>query len=96
MGEASLDEVHDLRESFVAWGEDEMDVVGHQDERVEEIVGAVVFEGFDEKFGVVVDLEDAAAVVADGGEEECTCGGGSLRDCHWGSLWVVRRVVKDS
>jgi hypothetical protein len=34
MGEASLDEVHDLRDGFVAWGEDEVDVVGHQDERV--------------------------------------------------------------
>ena len=91
MGEASLDEVHDLGEGFVAGGEDEMDVVGHQDERVEEIVGAVVFEGFEEEFGVVVDLEDAATVVADGGDEEGACGGGSLRDCHWGSLWWCGR-----
>jgi hypothetical protein len=86
MGEASLDEVHDLRDGFVARGENEVDVVGHQDEGVEEIVGAVVFEGFEEKFCVAVDLKDAATVVADGGQEESACGGGSLRDCHLGSL----------
>src|SRR6202046_2240766 len=31
VGEASLDEVHDLREGFVARDEDEVDVVGHED-----------------------------------------------------------------
>jgi hypothetical protein len=31
-------------------------------------------------------LEDAATVVADGGQEESACCGGSLRDCHLGSL----------
>jgi hypothetical protein len=41
-------------------------------------------------------LEDAATVVADGGEEEGACRGGSLRNCHLGSLWVVWAVVKDS
>jgi hypothetical protein len=95
VGEASLDKVHDLRDCFVAWSEDEMDVVGHQDERVEQVVRAVVFEGFEEEFRVAVDLEDAATVVADGGEEEGACGGGSLRDCHSDSLWVVQAVVKD-
>jgi len=95
VGEASLDEVHDLRDCFVTWGEDEVDVVGHEDERVEEVVGAVVFEGFDEEFGVAVDLEDAATVVTDGSEEEGTGRRGSLRDCHWGSLLVARAAVKE-
>ena len=86
MGEASLDEVHDLRDGFVAWGEDEVDVVGHQDERVKEVMRPVVFEGLQEEFRVAVDLKDAAAVVADGGQEESACCGGSLWDCHLGSL----------
>jgi hypothetical protein len=92
VGEASLDEVHDLREGFVARDEDEVDVVGHEDEGVEEIVKAVVLEGFEEQVGVGGELEDAATVVGDGGEEEGALRGGSLRDCHWGSLWVVRAV----
>jgi hypothetical protein len=58
---------HDLRDGFVAWGEDQVDVVGHQDERVEEVVGPVVFEGCEEELRVAVDLEDATTVVADGG-----------------------------
>ena len=96
MGESSFDEVHDLRDGFVAWGEDQVDVVGHQDERVEEVVAAVVFEGCEEELRVAADLEDAATVVADGGEEEGACCGSSLRDCHLGSLWVVWAAVKDS
>jgi hypothetical protein len=55
-----------------------------------------VFEGCEEEPRVAVDLEDAATVVADSGEEESACRGGSLRDCHLGSLWVLRTVAKDS
>jgi hypothetical protein len=86
--------VHDLREGFVAWGEDEVGVVGHQDVGVELIVRAVVFEGFEEEFGVASDLEDAATVVAVGGDEEGALRGGSLRDCHSGSLWAELAAVK--
>ena len=35
MGEASFDQVHDLREGFVAWREDEVGMVRHQDVGVE-------------------------------------------------------------
>ena len=41
-----------------------------------------------------VDLGDAAAVVADGGDEEGAFGGGSLRDGHWGSFVASLAVVK--
>ena len=41
-----------------------------------------------------VDLGDAAAVVADGGDEEGAFGGGSLRDGHWGSFVASPVVVK--
>lgn len=44
--------------------------------------------------GVAFDLEDAAAVVADGGEEEGALRGGSLRDSHPGSLWAGWRRRK--
>lgn len=54
-----------LWEGFVACGDDEVDVVGHDDEGVEFIAafGSVVLEGFDEEFGVGGDLKEAAAVV---------------------------------
>jgi hypothetical protein len=45
-----------------------------------------VFEGFQEKFRVAVDLKEAATVVTDGCQEEGACCGGSLWDCHLGSL----------
>jgi hypothetical protein len=98
VGETAFDEVHGLGESFILRGEDEMDVVGHYDEGMEKVMlfGAVVLEGFEEEFGVVRDLKDAAAVVADGGDEEGALVGGSLRDSHWGSLVAGLAAVKDS
>ena len=98
VGEAAFDEVHGLGESFVLRGEDEVAVVGHDDEGVEEVVlfGAVALEGFEEEVGVARDLEDAAAVVADGGDEEGALRGGSLRDGHWGSLVALLAVVEGS
>ncbi len=50
-------------------GEDEVDVVGHDDEGVELVVAlaTIVLEGFEEEFGVGGDLKEAAAVVG------CTC-----------------------
>jgi hypothetical protein len=96
VGETAFDEVHGLGESFVLRGEDEVDVVGHYDEGVEEVVffGAVVLEGFEEEVGVARDLKDSAAVVADGGDEEGALPGGSLRDGHWGSLVAGLAAVK--
>ena len=80
VGEASLDESDGAFEGFLR-GEEEMDVVGHDDEGVEFVVafGSVVLEGFDEEFGVAFDLEETAAVVGSAGDEEgsgACCSGG--------------------
>ena len=83
-GETALDQVHCLRDGFGVWSEEKVDVVGHDDEGVEFVraVGAVVLEGFEEEFGVRGDLEEAAAIEGNGGDEECAFGRGSLRDGH--------------
>ena len=67
-----------------------VDVVGHDDEGVEFVVpfAAIVLEGFEEEFGVDGELEEAATVVADGGDEEGASRGGSLRDGHGGGVGV--------
>ena len=54
------------------WGEEEMDVVGHDDEGVYEVVAfvAIVLEGFEEELGVGFALKEASAVVGDAGDEE--------------------------
>ena len=97
-GEAALDEVHDLRDGFVDWGEEQVGVVGHDDEGVEFVcaLGAVVLEGFEEELGVRGDLEEAAAVVGDGGDEEGAGGGGSLRFRHAERIEGVRGAVGDA
>jgi hypothetical protein len=82
MGETSFDVVPDLREGFVVC-EDEVDVVGHENVGVEEEVGAIAGECFEEEFNIARDLEDAAAVVADCRDEEGAFVGRSLRNCHW-------------
>jgi hypothetical protein len=82
MREDSLDEVHDLGEGLAARRQDEVSMIRHEDVGVEFVVRAVVVEGFEEEFGVPGDLEDAATVVADGGEEEGALRGGSLRGGH--------------
>jgi hypothetical protein len=51
-------------------------------------VRAVAVEGFEEELGVTGDLEDAAAVVADGGKEEGALRGGSLRSRPPLRLWA--------
>ena len=64
-------------------------MVGHDDEGVEfvEAFGAVMLQGFEEELGVAFDLEEAAAVVGDCSEEECSGVGGSWRDGHGWSLF---------
>jgi hypothetical protein len=62
---------------------------------VEFVVRAVVVEGFEEEFGVAGDLEDAAAVVADGGKEEGALRGGSLRGRPPVSLWARVAAEKE-
>src|ERR1700679_3004014 len=89
---------------FMVWeivlgvgSEEQMDVVRHHDEGMEFVVafGAVVLEGFEEEFGVVRELEEAVAIVSDGGDEEGAFRGDSRGDGHGRSLWVVRAVVKE-
>jgi hypothetical protein len=60
MGEAAFDEAHRSLQRDGLRSEDEVDVVGHDDERVQLIVsgGAIVLEGFEEEFGVARDLEE--------------------------------------
>ncbi len=72
VGEAAFEEHHGAFEGDGLWGEEEMDVVGHDDERVEAVVAlvAVVLEGFEEELGGLVDLEEVAAVPGLGAEEE--------------------------
>ena len=96
-GESSLDEVHYLRDSFGVRGEEQVDVVWHDDEGVEFVCpfGAVVLEGFEEEVGVRGELEEAATIVGDGGDEECAGGGGSRRDGHGVSLLAGLAVVKE-
>jgi hypothetical protein len=79
--EAAFDELDGALEGDVLWGEEEMDVVGHDDEGVEFVVtfAAVVLEGFEEEFGCGCDLEETAAVVGLGGDEE-----GSVACCSGG------------
>ena len=61
-----------------------MGAIGHDDEGVEFVCscGAVVLEGFEEEVGVRGNLEEASAIVGDGGDKECAFGRGSLRDRH--------------
>jgi hypothetical protein len=71
MGEASFDESYGTLEGDGLWGDEEVDVIGHDDEGVEFVVafGSVVLKGFEEEFGVAVDLEEAAAIVGCAGDE---------------------------
>lgn len=84
VGEATLDEVHGLRDRLAGGAEEEVDVVGHDDEGMEFVVAfhAVMLGGFEEEFGVGRELEEASAVVGDRGDEEGAGLGGSWRDGH--------------
>jgi len=89
VGEASLDESDGAFEGFLR-GEEEMDVVGHDDEGVEFVVsfGAVVLKSFDEEFGVAFDLEETAAVVGSAGDEEGAGAGCSAGNRHMAIVTV--------
>ena len=71
MGEAAFDEPDGSFERD-GRGEEEVDVVGHDDEGVKAVValGSVVLEGFEEELGVGGGLEEAAAVEGLGADEE--------------------------
>lgn len=70
MRETSFDNSDGMLESCL-WREEKMDVVGHDDEGVKLVVafGLVVLEGFDEKFGRALDLEETAAIVSSACDE---------------------------
>jgi hypothetical protein len=69
--EAALDKAHGAFDGDFERGEEEMDVVGHDDEGVELEVAfvAIVLECFDEERGVGVELEEGAAVGGGAGYE---------------------------
>ena len=72
-GESALDELHGLLDGDVLCGrEQQVNVVGHQDECVELIAafGAVVSKEVEEKVRVRVGLKEAPAIRRDGGDEE--------------------------
>ena len=93
VGEASFDELHGALECDGSWGDEEVDMIWHDDEGVEEILtgSAVVLQGFEQEVGVLGYLEEAAAVVGSAGDKECAgacCSGG---DRHGA---IVMRVLQ--
>jgi hypothetical protein len=61
-----------------------VNVVGHDDEGVEFVVsfGAVVLEGFEEEFGVIGELKEAAAIVGSAGDKESSGARGARGNRH--------------
>jgi len=85
VGEAAFDELNCTLKSNALWRDQQMDVVGHEDEGVELVVAfaAVVLEGFEEEVGGGFNLEEASALVGLGGDEESAvacCSGGDSHD----------------
>jgi hypothetical protein len=81
VGEAAFDEAHRALECDDLRSEDQVDVVGHDDEGVEFVVAfaAVVLEGFEEELGGGGHLEETAAIVSAGRDEvraRARCSGG--------------------
>ena len=71
VGEAALDKAHGAFDGDFERGEEEVDVVGHDDEGVEFEVAreAIVLEGFEEERGVGFELEEGVAVGCRAGDE---------------------------
>lgn len=84
MGEAALDVLQGAFERDAMRGEEQVDVVGHQDEGVEliEAFATVVLQGVEQELRVAVDLEEAAALPCRRGDEEGAVACGSGRDGH--------------
>jgi len=81
--ESAFDELDGSFEGDALWGEEQVDVVGHDDEGVEFVVAfaAVALERVEKKLGVGRLLEEAAAIPGLGADEEsavaCCSGGDS-------------------
>lgn len=87
-GETSFDELHGFLDGDIRGRrKEEVDVVRHEDERVESVaaLGAVVAQELEEQVCVRVRLEDTAAIRGDGGDEE-GAQFGRERDGHEGRL----------
>lgn len=72
-GESALDELHDFFDGDIRrWGDEQMNVVGHDDEGVELIstFEAVFVEEIYEKCGVGFGLEESTTVCGYGGDEK--------------------------
>ena len=69
-------------------------MIGHDDEGVELVcaLGKVVLVGFEEEVGVCGELEEAATIVGDGGDEEGAGGGGSRGFRHADSIGAAEEV----
>lgn len=82
--EATFDQAHRSLESDGLRRQQEMDVVGHDDEGVEQIVPfcAVMLKGCKEQLAVRRNLKDAAGVIGAACDEESTGTGGTVRDRH--------------
>jgi hypothetical protein len=73
MREAAFDKAYGSFEGDALRGEDQVDVVGHDDEGMKFVVvfSAIVLEGFKEEFCVGRNLEETAAIVGRGGDKKC-------------------------
>jgi len=91
VGEAALDEAHDSFEADVLRSQNQMHMLGHDDEGVQLVVAlaSVVLECFYEEFGVDGKLEEAATVVGRRSNKECSGAGSAGGDRH---AAIVRRV----
>jgi hypothetical protein len=61
---------------------EEVNVVWHHDISMQKVAGAVVIEGFEEKRGVALKLEEPATVMGSCGDEVRAGSGGTTRDRH--------------
>ena len=58
MGEAAFDKLHRSFDCDPCWSDEEVNVVWHHDIGMQKVAGAVVIEGFEEKRGVALKLEE--------------------------------------
>ena len=91
MGESALNEAHRSFEGDGLRGQNQMYMVGHDDEGVQLVVAltSVVLECFYEVFGVDGKLEETPTVVSSGSDKKCSRARCAARDRH---AAIVRRV----
>ena len=82
VGEAAFDKLHRSFECDACWSDEEVNVVWHHDIGIQKVAGAVVIQGFEEKRGVALTLEESATVMGSCGDEVRAGSGGTARDRH--------------